>query len=294
MAVNFNKLKQEILAEHNKVRANPQSYIPILKTILGYFKKDVIYKPGQVSIQTEEGQKVYQDCIKFLEKQKPIGTLVLNDNLSKAAQDHCNDIGPKGLTDHDGSDGNTVTDRIEKYLQWDQTVAENLDFGGKTGEDVLVSLIVDDGNPDRGHRKTIFNNDLKILGIGIAKHIDHEVCTCLDYVGVIKSEKSKERRDVYLGGIDAKQDEANPEDNKKETPQAIKDVKIDLPPADFLFGPKRDLLKDDPDKPDGATNVKVQTIIKKVDGESFVKIIKTYTLGNGKTKVVTLEQQSES
>ena len=291
MSVNFAKLRQQILDEHNKVRENPKSYIPILQTLIGYFKKDIMYKPGQVGLQTEEGPKVYQETIKFLEKQKPCGPLVLNSSLSKAAQDHCDDIGPKGLTDHESSNGNTVTDRIEKYIVWDETVAENLDFGGKTGEDVVVSLIVDDGNKDRGHRLTIFNNSLKVLGIGIGKHVDYELCTCLDYVGVVKSDKHP--KVVYQGGIDAEQTTEKNVPIKKETPKAVQEVKLDLTPSDFLFGPKKDLLKNDEDKPEDAVDVKVNTIIKKNwDGQTHVKIIKTYTLKNGKETVVTLEQQN--
>ncbi len=294
MSVNFNKLKQEILDEHNRVRKDPKSYVPILKKILTYFKGDVIYKPGtQVGIQTEEGQKVYQETIRFLEKQKPINLVTLNENLSRAAQDHVLDIGPKGLTDHDGSDGNSVTDRIERYLDWDVTVAENLDFGGKTGEEVLVSLMVDDGNPDRGHRKTIFNNDLKIIGIGIGKHSEYEICTCLDYLGAISREKQKSRAQD-LGGLDdrkgGKRGAPETQAPKKES-KAIQEVKVDLSPADFLYAPKKDLLKDDEDKPDNAIEVKVKTIIKKIRGETIIKVIKTYTLKDGSYEILEIEGQ---
>ena len=69
MSVDFNKLKQDIFNEHNKIRTNPKSYIPILRTIIGYFKKDEIHKPGQIAVQTSEGSKLYLETITFLEKQ---------------------------------------------------------------------------------------------------------------------------------------------------------------------------------------------------------------------------------
>ncbi len=291
MSVNFNKLKKEILEEHNRVRADPKSYVPILKKILTYFKGDVIYKPGQVGIQTEEGQKVYNECIKFLEKQKPLGALTMNDNLSLAAQDHANDIGPKGMTDHDGSNGSTVTDRIEKYMEWDQTVAENLDFGGKTGEEVVVSLIVDDGNPDRGHRKTIFNKDLRFIGIGISKHSEYEICTCLDYVGAFKNEKKGTKSPQDLGSIEPPNRKLNVDPNKPKEPEKV--IKGDGPAGDFLFGPKKDLLVDDEDKPKGAVDARKKTTIKKYGNRTLTTIVKTYTMPDGSEEVVEIEERFE-
>lgn len=304
MAVNFNKLKQEILEEHNKVRSNPASYIPKIEKILTYFKGDVIYKPGEIGVQTDEGKAVYKEAIEFLKKQKAIGTLVLNENLSRAAQDHCNDIGPKGLTDHDGSNGSTVTDRIEKYLEWDKTVAENLDFGGKTGEDVLISLIVDDGNPGRGHRKTIFNKDLFIIGIGIGKHSEYEICTTLDYVGAIKNEKTK-GKSQDLGGLEAPKQAAAPQkpnvsiktekvDPKKKNQSNQDQVNSNAPVGDFLFGPKADPLIGDEDKPDDAVDVSIKTVIKKVGDRKLVKITKTYTLKDGSEEIVEIEERHEA
>ena len=294
MAVNFNKLKQEVFEEHNKIRANPKSFIPILKTVLGYFKKDVIYKPGQIPLQTNEGQKVYQETINFLEKQKPLAALVLNENLSRAAQDHANDIGPKGLCDHDGTLGMTLSDRIEKYLKWDKTIAENLDFGGKTGEDIIVSLIVDDGNPDRGHRKNIFNPDLKIIGIGIAKHKEFEVCTNLDYVGAIKSENQKGKAQE-LGGIEAKKgaDKKAAKKTDKNSKKEDDEENPNLVLGDMLFGGKSDLLRDDEDKPENAMDVNVKTIVKKANGRTLITIRKTYTLSDDSKYVVEIEERIE-
>jgi len=49
-----------------------------------------------------------------------------------------------------------MTQRVEKYGEWLSGVGENIDFGGKAGEDFVIDLMVDDGNEDRGHRKNIY------------------------------------------------------------------------------------------------------------------------------------------
>jgi uncharacterized protein YkwD len=35
-----------------------------------------------------------------------------SNEVAKAAKDHADDIGPKGLTGHDGSDGSNLGDRL--------------------------------------------------------------------------------------------------------------------------------------------------------------------------------------
>jgi len=51
------------------------------------------------------------------------------EGLSKASEDHANDIGPKGVLSSTGTNGSTMSSRIEKYGQWDISVAENLSSG---------------------------------------------------------------------------------------------------------------------------------------------------------------------
>jgi len=48
--------------------------------------------------------------------------------LSKAAYSHCNDIGHKGLTGHTGSDNSNISDRIEKHLERNGSIAECITY----------------------------------------------------------------------------------------------------------------------------------------------------------------------
>jgi uncharacterized protein YkwD len=52
---------------------------------------------------------------------------------------HSADIGPKGEAGHDGTDGSTMTSRIEDATNWDGKIGENLAFGG--GEDSVIELL---------------------------------------------------------------------------------------------------------------------------------------------------------
>ena len=83
---------------------------------------------------------------------------IWSDILKKAASDHVKDIGPKGLVSSMGSDGSLPTDRISKYGTIDETWAESNIFGGLNAKEVIERLLVCDGQPTRGFRKSLFNN----------------------------------------------------------------------------------------------------------------------------------------
>lgn len=63
-----------------------------------------------------------------------------DDSLAVAARDHANDIGPKGIVGHSGSDGSTMTDRIERYGEWMGHVGENISFGQSSGMDGILIM----------------------------------------------------------------------------------------------------------------------------------------------------------
>lgn len=166
----FRKHEQEFFNEVNKVRSNPKSVIPILEKMLPLFDGNVFRKPGEIAIETSEGPDAVKEAIKFLKSQPAVSPFVLNSALTSAAKVHAEDIGPKGMDDHTGSDGSTPSSRIERFGKWENTVGENIDFGSKTGLDSLISFIVDDGVDGRGHRANIFKSDFKVIGIYCAPH----------------------------------------------------------------------------------------------------------------------------
>ena len=64
-----------------------------------------------------------------MQNQKALGPLTWSKGLECAARDHVKDTGPKGVTGHTGCDGSSMSDRIERYGEWDVTVGENISYG---------------------------------------------------------------------------------------------------------------------------------------------------------------------
>ena len=55
-----------------------------------------------------------------------------------AAQDHCRDIGKRGVASHEGIDGTRMCDRIDKYGEWEVSIAENICFDDKDPKDIIL------------------------------------------------------------------------------------------------------------------------------------------------------------
>ena len=138
---NYEELAIEIFNEQNRVRTDPKSYIDKLERAKSFFKDKIFRHPAEIPIETYEGVKGIENAIEFLKNQEPLEPLRANRELSKAAKDHATDIGSKGLSSHEGSDGTGISDRVEKYIEWDGALAENLDFCYKFAENIVMNLI---------------------------------------------------------------------------------------------------------------------------------------------------------
>ena len=193
----MSSIVKQVVDEHNLIRTNPQFYIPFIEKEMSYLNGSTLEKPGEIPLMTNEGKAAYQECIKFLKNQKPLSKLEHNDKLSRASQDHADDIGPRGACSHNGSDGSSTSDRIERYIQWQNSCAENISFGQKTARDVIIQLIVDDGLQNRIHRSNVFSADSKFIGVGFQNHRDYKTCCVIDYVGGIVGQQNSNLSNDY-------------------------------------------------------------------------------------------------
>ena len=179
--IDYDELENEIYQIHNELRKNPQSFIPKLKESLNHFRDKIYHKPGEDPIQTYEGPEAIENAIEFLKAQKPVEELTYDENISLACKDHVHDLGVKGLTSHEGSDGKNISDRIEKYCEWEGAAAENLDFGFKKAENIILNMLIDDGVQERNQRYNLFHPNFKYIGIGAGPHRDYGVCVVIGY-----------------------------------------------------------------------------------------------------------------
>ncbi len=117
-----------------------------------------------------EGDAVFKEAIQFLKSLPSLPPLKWDPNLAQSAQEHVNDIGPKGLLLYQSSDGTEPEDRIAKYGNFTEPIGENIDFGPNDAMGVIVSLTLDDGEEQRPHRENLFKEDFQKVGIACGPH----------------------------------------------------------------------------------------------------------------------------
>lgn len=177
------KFAREVFSLQNKVRTNPRSFIHVLERRLACFRGNQLYSDDKKSfVQTKEGPFGYVEAIEFLRTRKAAKPLKWSEELAMAARDHVNDIGEKGLVQTLGTDGSTPTERIDRYGKIDEAWAESNIFGAASAQEVVERLIVCDGQPTRGFRKSLFNEDLKLCGIATGPHATHDNMIQFEYV----------------------------------------------------------------------------------------------------------------
>lgn len=261
--------EREVFEAHNYIRANPRDLIPDLEELLTFFDGNTLRFPGNpVGLMTDEGPAGVKGTIEYLKTADSLPPLEWDDNLGRAARDHASDIGPKGIVGHTGSDGSSMSDRIERYCQWDGQIAENINFGEDAPRKIVMDLIIDDGNLGRGHRKNIFNPALKKVGIAKGSHSEYKNLCVFVFAG------------NTLG--------------KGEAPSASNDLpepsgKIDtgLPSLDQDL---EDIKKGiDPHAPKGTVSTKVRVNTTLEDGKQVKTMVKTYKTAEGSQKVVTIK-----
>ena len=321
------RIKREVILESNRIRTNPKAYIPILEDYLSNFDGNQLRLPDKNEIlETEEGPMAYKEAIEFLKNQKPINIIEFDEEASKVAQDYSKFL--FSSKEDQIEDEAQIEQRVEKYLEYDYSLSENIDFGGSTGIEVIVNLLVDDGVKNRIHRDNLFSDKYDYYGVGVFEHPDYDFCTVIDYFGDIIGYKDPEKNKIFQ----AKKANKKPNKNRKYFPL----TKKGLPNLAFkrnqnLYNnnsnninnfikknenenqdsssaktsDKKTLSEfegieeinnndnpfyDDPDAPEGCIKRKVKYKKKKFPQKTLITTIKTYILEDGSEETVTIDE----
>ena len=220
----------------NKFRANPRELARHLERLKKYLDKNtnILSEPDKIQIQMVEGENVFNEAINFLKNLRPLEPLQWDDCLAQSAQDHVDDIGPKGLLLYQSSDGTEPEDRITKYGNYIENLGENIDFGPNDEIGVIVSLTLDDGEEERPHRDNLFKNEYKKIGIACGPHqTEFQMCVMdLAYDFIPKGQNNNnENNNVVMNN-----NMNNEENNNANVNQAVNHspyVKLSLENDDY-------------------------------------------------------------
>ena len=220
----------------NKFRANPRDLARHLERLKKYLDKNtnILSEPDKIQIQMVEGENVFNEAINFLKNLRPLEPLQWDDCLAQSAQDHVDDIGPKGLLLYQSSDGTEPEDRITKYGNYIENLGENIDFGPNDEIGVIVSLTLDDGEEERPHRDNLFKNEYKKIGIACGPHqTEFQMCVMdLAYDFIPKGQNNNNENN----NVGMNNNMNNEENNNANVNQAVNHspyVKLSLENEDY-------------------------------------------------------------
>lgn len=180
------ELERVILQELNVARTNPAAYIRYLVHYRSLFKDKTYIQPGtNLLIRTEEGVAAINEAIHFLQKRSPLPPLRWADGLARSGSELVRSQAVNKETGH-GSGSLSMSRRIKRNGRWTIAIGEAITYGpyaADRGRDVIAQLIVDDGVPDRGHRKTLFDHDFRLAGVACGSHPQFEMTCVIDFAG---------------------------------------------------------------------------------------------------------------
>ncbi|NTW53919.1 MAG: CAP domain-containing protein [Chlorobaculum sp.] len=182
----------EVVAEINLLRSDPPAYARLrLEPLRVYYHGKLFFHPDRspVPIQTDEGIAALEECISILEKTKPLSSLSPCEGLTMAAHEMTLDQGATKNIGHVGSSGSRMSERIERYGEWNGLIAENISYGFSKPKDIVAFLLIDDGVSDRGHRITLLDTDINRVGVSIGKHRRYDDMCVMEFADRYKTAK---------------------------------------------------------------------------------------------------------
>ena len=158
-------LEAEIFSEINSLRANPGGYVKYLEQLRPNFSGTMLTYSNGTKMMTSEGAAGIDDAIATLKKTKPLPAFKLSPGLTRAAADHLADLRKNNHPGHNGTDGSWPPNRVDRYGFWSLEVKENISYYAQSVRDILLNMLIDDGNPKRDHRKNLLSTNLKFAGL---------------------------------------------------------------------------------------------------------------------------------
>ena len=164
-------LERGVVEEMNLARTNPADYAEFLAERRQYFNGNLLELPGEIPLRTSEGFAAYENAISFLKSVRPRPAFAVSAGMSQASEDLVREQSAQGGVGH-GSGANSMTGRLSRYGSVGCGSAENVSYGSSTARDVVIQLIVDEGQSQKYHRENMFNPDHLVTGVACGSHPD--------------------------------------------------------------------------------------------------------------------------
>lgn len=181
--IDFYEISLNIIKEINKVRSDPSSYIDLIEKDKGYFKQNIIYRPEEEPMSTEEGEDAYNELIDFLSSQESLEEVEVDEKITSACNEKAKEIteNPELFFQNES---NFIGNLIENYGEWDSLILQILEYGTKNARDIVINLLASDNDKTRSSRSSIFNKDVKFIGCACVSNKEYGI---ISYICLVQN-----------------------------------------------------------------------------------------------------------
>jgi uncharacterized protein YkwD len=171
-----------VLAEINLARTEPLIYAGFLKDFRSHFEGKC-YRLSDMTtvIETNEGVVAVDEAINFLLSQKPLPSLAWSAGLAAAAQELTQEQSKSGTTGHNGEKSGGIVVRLKRQHIEGNMIGENIAYGPDSARGLVMQLLIDDGVPNRSHRKNQFNPGFHRGGVFCGAHPRYKTMCVIDF-----------------------------------------------------------------------------------------------------------------
>ena len=169
--------EKDIIREINALRTNPKEYANKVAESKKFFKDNSkIWKDpnAKAGIKTEEGPAAYDEAIDFLQKKAvAVPALTPSKGLNKISGDFLAEF-------QKNADANIEIDSVvSKYGDFTGNFRRLIQFGSESPQQIIINLVVCDGDKSRGHRDALLADNLKRVGVAHGTHDTYRNCTVI-------------------------------------------------------------------------------------------------------------------
>lgn len=176
--LNYTEIANQLFIEHNTLRKNPKSYIPLLQSTFPHFRKNntLLHFPNEKPFKTHNGKTPLQSAINFLSTQLPQPNLTYSLPLSLACTKYLTSSTPLSLWE-----------TVEPYCKWEFQLKASFDYGTYKPQYIMLKLLMGDGDDNKLYRNNIFDKHTRYIGIACCNDNTYGIRCMIIYASHIRS-----------------------------------------------------------------------------------------------------------
>jgi uncharacterized protein YkwD len=160
--------EQDVLYWVNEVRVHPREF---------YDKYVAAYASNNSKSKSANVRSLKND----LYKASPVTPLIVISTLNQTSKSHASDLARHQQFSHNSSDGTTFPQRMAK-AGIPISCAENIYNGGDAALDAVITLLIDEGVSNLGHRRNILNKNARLIGVSFVPYNSGSFILVQDFV----------------------------------------------------------------------------------------------------------------